>query len=113
MDILQCVRCGHAWYQRKPGPPRRCAGCKAVYWDRPPRIPKVYHLGPVGAPIKYPFHYLEVGKSILIPWYVNTEGRDFKKILSLRSALSSHARRHGKKFSREGRPNGLFIIRLK
>jgi len=32
IPMLQCKRCGHKWYIRKPQPPRFCPNCKSPYW---------------------------------------------------------------------------------
>ena len=122
MDLLRCVRCGHEWYQRTPERPLRCANrnCSRPNWWRPARVRKERYVGSVGAPIQYPFHNLEPGQSVLIKWPVGINadttrldgGRDYKKIISLNSCISSHARRTGKKFIKEGKPAGLLVTRL-
>ena len=114
MEKLHCARCGHEWYQRTPNRPSRCAGCKALYWDRPPRVVKVRIVGNIGAPIKYPFHNIDVGQSIKIPWPRLADGSlDAKKITSIHSCISSHARRSGKKFQHnQGTGLALTVTRL-
>src|SRR5216684_1931281 len=35
--IFECKRCGHQWLSRdRQTPPKACARCKSVYWDRLP-----------------------------------------------------------------------------
>ena|SRR3990167_2017456 len=115
MEKLKCVRCGHEWYARKPERPLRCANreCARSYWWRPARVRKDRLLGPVGAPTKYPFHNLQPGQRVLIPWFNTPDGqnRDTKKILSLKSAIYSHARRTGKTFNIVPQVTGLEIHR--
>ncbi|VVB53363.1 Uncharacterised protein [uncultured archaeon] len=34
--MLQCLRCGHKWWPRKPGTiPVHCPSCNSPYWDKP------------------------------------------------------------------------------
>lgn len=35
MTQKHCLRCGHAWYPRKPGKPAKCPNC----WDPNWRVP--------------------------------------------------------------------------
>lgn len=34
---LECLRCDHKWYPRKPGLPATCPNCRSPYWNRPRR----------------------------------------------------------------------------
>ena len=102
MDLLNCKRCGHDWYQRKPGKPRNCAKCKVLYWDRPARIPKSHNNpGPVGRPMKYPIDLLEVGQSIILPWEPLPDGSYNQ---SKMNAIRNYSRKTGKKFWTESTP---------
>ena len=117
MEQLKCLRCGHLWYQRTPEKPKYCPACKQHKWDIVARVRPVAMLkesgGKVGAPSKYPVNTLEIKQSVLLAWPSTPEGqRDFKKILSINSCISAHARRTGKKFLREGMSKGLLVTRL-
>lgn len=35
VEMWKCFRCGHLWEKKSEEKPRRCAGCKSPYWDRP------------------------------------------------------------------------------
>ena len=37
---VECLRCGHEWWPRKPEKPVICAKCKSPYWDKPRKKPK-------------------------------------------------------------------------
>jgi len=32
---LKCLRCKYKWFPRIMGEPKRCAGCKNKYWNKP------------------------------------------------------------------------------
>ena len=32
---LECKRCGHIWYPRRPQYPKVCPRCKSPWWDTP------------------------------------------------------------------------------
>ncbi len=70
LTLHKCARCGHNWESRGDGKPRRCAKCKAHYWDRPARVAKRYlPPNPVGRPRKYPqLETLGIGETCLLPW---------------------------------------------
>lgn len=34
MEIMQCNRCKHKWYKRKPDRSKWCPKCKSPYWDK-------------------------------------------------------------------------------
>lgn len=33
LPTLECKRCGHQWYPKRPVLPIRCAKCKTPYWS--------------------------------------------------------------------------------
>ena len=111
---VTCVRCAHVWWPRSPERPLRCAGCKALRWDTPARVaaPKLPR-GPRGAHRKYPIHKLEIGDSILMPFFLMDNGTaDMNKNSSMQSAVVSYGKRSGKVFKRENTPAGLRVTRL-
>lgn len=65
--------------------------------------------GTFGEP-KYPFHNLEVGESVVIPWPDGPGGKGNGKVAV---AVSKHARRTGKRFSfMANYISGLTVTRL-
>lgn len=122
----KCSRCGHEWYSRNPNvKPRRCAKCKAPYWDRPARIPKPYvEPACVGRAEKYGFGALEVGESKLVPWHSYTleqlkyltrkqEAELAESKARIYPAAMSYARRKGWTISTLAIPaQGLLVKRL-
>ena len=114
MELLKCQRCGHEWYQRKPGFPRRCAGCKCLYWDRPARVPKPHvEPGRIGAPLKFPeLQELVAGGRVLLKWKTTASGApDFKENRTLSRSATRKAQREGWSVRFEPKPEGLWVIR--
>ena len=111
---VKCLRCAHEWWPRSPERPRRCAGCKALNWDRPARVPMPkLPRGPRGPARKYPVHTLEIGDSVLMPFYRFSTGQaDTIKNRSMQCSIINYARRSGKTFRRENTPAGLSVTRL-
>lgn len=115
MELLKCERCGHEWYQRTPQMPRRCAGCKCLYWNRAARIPKTHaEPGKVGAPLKFPeLATLIPGGRVLLKWRLTEKGEpDFKTNATLSRSAFRKASREGWKVRIEPKPEGLWVIRM-
>lgn len=115
MELLKCARCGHEWYQRTPEKPRRCAGCKCLYWERAARVPRVHHEpGKLGAPLKFPeLDTLQPGGMVLLKWGTNAAGMpDLKHNAKLSRCASRKAAREGWSIRFEPKPQGLCVIRI-
>jgi hypothetical protein len=40
LKIYMCLRCGYEWVPRIAEEPKRCAGCKSMYWNKEVEIPE-------------------------------------------------------------------------
>lgn len=114
--IKFCQRCNSEWVARTDNP-RRCgrAGCKALYWDKPRRIPKVYPLaGPVGKPLKHPqLGDLLPGGRAIIRWAELPGGKpDFKTNATYSRSAFALAKRRGWTIRIEPSSHGLWVIRM-
>lgn len=115
MELLKCARCGHCWYQRKPGKPRRCAGCKVLYWERPARIPATpREVGAIGRPLLFPeLEHIEVGQVVFLPWKTLPNGTPDNKANSKHDRAAHYrARVMGWHIITNGTPRGLRVERL-
>ena len=116
MEKLNCVRCKHSWYPRTPQRPKYCPKCKQSKWTIPARVRVKRPVGPkrpVGAPVKYPVHDLEIGQSILMPFFMlSPTENDVKKNSSRNAAIRSYAMRSGKKFKIDGDTGKCRITRI-
>ena len=61
----------------------------------------------MGAPVKYPFHAMEVGRRIT--W--KPEGCDAITVRRFHLALCQHSRNHGKRFHAITVPGGVWVER--
>jgi hypothetical protein len=105
MQINNCVRCGHTWFQRKLTRPDRCAKCVAKYWWRPKRVPRIPGIKQrIGRPNKYPVHVLNVGQTMTIP--------DITNVLSFKQSIAGYEKRHGARFELVATPGGYRVRRV-
>lgn len=115
ISLVKCARCAHEWWPRTPEPPKRCAHCKALNWQRPAHVKRepVVSTRPPGAVRKYPFHDLEVGASVLIELHRLPESGmpDRKKNQSIHCAVMNYARRSGRQYQRETTVSGIRVTR--
>lgn len=66
---------------------------------------------PFGEP-KYPFHSLEVGQSVAIPWLVPAGVEGVRENGKISAAVHKHAKRTGKRFRCTGTWKELTVTRL-
>lgn len=122
-----CARCGHVWMSYTEPRPNRCSKCKAKYWWRPRREPKVgiEEGGGLGRPQAFPqLDTLEVGKALLIPFRETLigHGADVQSVPDeiynsrISQYVNAHARRSGREYHTSGKYKegsaGLLVRRV-
>lgn len=95
MPKMHCVQCHHFWDTRTPRRPRQCPKCWTVDWDRNPK----YRY--------YNFANIEVGKTVLYPWFENQNKNE--RIIR---ALLQYMRRSERKFKYYPTGLGLNVTRV-
>lgn len=95
-----CKVCGHLWMKRTKNP-KRCPKCQSIKWATGQSY-RSYGLGD-----------LSVGESKIIKWNMKDGIPDEFKNKQMNRAIDMYAKRHGKKFARQGSSQGLILTRFK
>ena len=112
MKIWECFKCGHEWASRQAVRPRSCAGCKVLKWWEPRKVPRKPRRTVMGRPPIYPLGTMQVGDTVLIPWYRYGDGKiDARRNDNIHRAIAKYEQYNGVTFNTHPITTGLKIER--